>query len=435
MQRTRSGLKMLLLTACLSVALLIGLGGSVFADETRYSAADTTLEKDFKMDTNLTTPAEKFTFTFVPVKVNEDAASSTNMPVQYTKTLTYTSVDPTTTTITGDTKIVYEQLKGTEGATRSETDGKLLPSLGVTEGTQFTHAGVYVYTVTETSTSDSAPDNGTVTSSKAKYTMRVYVDNSTVTGSVNGLIISGVTIQNDLDDNGTAVENTPKVDPTTSETKKQSAFVFTNTFTKSQTLDIQKTVTGNNGDKSREFPFTTTLTLPSTNSATTSYTAEIWKDGAKVTGSTDVIFNSTSSPAYTNTYQLKDGEYLHFSALPVGTTYTVTENLTGNTAFSNYKATATVQYDNKTAIAATGTDATPATGASITVNQTGDGTTAAKTAVGETAANKTIVTNEYQTVTVTGLFIDNLPYILMIAVPLMAFGFYMASKKKKGARS
>lgn len=433
----------LLFTAVFFAALVLMavLGGNVYAAyPTDPAAANTaTLAKDFKMDKNLTIPEETFTYTFTAVKVNEDAATTgadANMPTTYTKTLSYTSA--TTATTTGDTKTATLTLKGSgDGATN------LIPALGTTVGTQFTHAGVYEYTVTETT-----GVNGNIDYSQAEYTLRVYVQNASGEGSTNGLVITGVTVNLNKDDAGTIKDSTTtanKVDPTdpnTNSTATTTQFRFTNTYSKETgTLKITKNTAGNTNaydDQSRKFPFKATLTKPTTtNSEATTVTAYVVKQGVDpVNGATPITFTYGAE----QTFNLANNEELVFGdfsgtgntwkpqVLPVGTTYTVIEALGDDTGLAQYTPTAIVTYNGGTSVNATAGTA----GTTYTIHGDGTGTPAINTTVGETAdGNKTAVTNTYKTVTPTGLLIDNLPYILMIGIPVLMVGLYLAAKRRQ----
>ena len=355
----------LLFTAVFFAALVLMavMGGNVYAAYPTDPAAaeNATLAKDFKMDKNLTIPAETFTYTFTAVKVNEDTATAgtnANMPATYTKTLGYSST--TTATTTGDTKTATLTLKGS-GANATN----LIPALGTTVGTQFTHAGVYEYTVTET-----AGGNGNIDYSEAEYTLRVYVQNSTAEGNVNGLVITGVTVNLNKDDAGTTKDLTTtgnKVDPSdpgTDSTATTTKFRFTNTYSKETgTLKITKNTAGNTNaydDQSWKFPFKATLTKPTTtNSAATTVTAYVVKQGNDpVTGATPITFTYGAEQTFNlaNDEELVFGDFTggggawNAQVLPVGTTYTVTEDLSSDTGLAQYTPTASVTYNGGTAV-------------------------------------------------------------------------------------
>lgn len=110
------------------------------------------------------------------------------MPRQFERTLTNDGSD-------ADSVVTTTVANGTRTVQINKTMSKILPDIGTTAGFTFTHAGVYVYTVTETLTNPAT----NITSSQAKYTVSVFVDND----GTGGLAFTGVSVKETLKDDGT----------------------------------------------------------------------------------------------------------------------------------------------------------------------------------------------------------------------------------------
>lgn len=239
------------------------------------------------------------------------------------------------------------------------------------------HAGEYVYTVAETQ--ESMPN---VTYDTSSYTLRVYVINGT-----NGLEIEKITAQG--------------------ATGKTDKILFTNTYTKNNaTLTIEKNTTGKYADKTKEFKFEITFTK-SPMSDQTSFTGTI---GAQ----SDTYIAGTPKE-----FSLADREQLVFHDLPVGTTYVVKELA----ATDGYTPSVTVRENQTTTL----TDKTVQEAEALdTLKQ--DGT---KNLVGE-YENKVTFTNTHQGgVVPTGILMNNLPFILLVAVAIVAFVSLAVIKRRR----
>lgn len=239
------------------------------------------------------------------------------------------------------------------------------------------HAGEYVYTVAETQ--ESMPN---VTYDTSSYTLRVYVINGT-----NGLEIEKITAQG--------------------ATGKTDKILFTNTYAKNDaTLTIEKNTTGTYADKTKEFNFEITFTKSPMSDQTT-FTGKIGSEPVECTA-------GTAKP-----FTLADGEQLVFSNLPVGTTYVVKEL----EASDGYTPSVTV-VENKTT---TLTNKTVAQEGDALDTLKQDGT---KNLVGETE-NKVTFTNTHKGVVPTGILMNNLPFILLVAVAIVAFVSLAVIKRRR----
>lgn len=391
-----------ILTSVLGVAMVFGLsmgnGVPVMAagevmEGTEAAPADAYLTKELQVAEGVSVPGATFSFAFE--KVKEDGGVPTaEMPAITDKNIAYTTADTSIPDASGLMKI-------------KKMSGKIL------DGVAFTHAGEYEYKVTEKQavtgyTVDA--DNETLQYSKAEYKMSVIVNNK---ADGSGVYVKYVVVDRVLNDAGTA--EAAKVTPDDDVTA--NTFTFTNVFTRAGSLldgntplEITKTVTGDAGDKTKEFEFTLTLTKSATEgAAVTEYPAVITRvDGSKE--------NVTVPVGAAYTFQLKHGDKLSFDkagafpgTLPAGTRYTVAE-----TAVGGYITSAEVKENGGTA---------------TTVNDV----TAANKLVGD-HENYARYTNEKGTTPPTGILINNLPFILLIGVAIGAFVLIIAAKRRRSVR-
>lgn len=266
------------------------------------------------------------------------------------------------------------------GETGTLKDGKYVISkdTAISFTGAWKHAGEYVYTVTE---SKENPISN-VTYDTSSYTLRVYVINGT-----NGLEIEKITAQG--------------------ATGKTNKILFTNTYAKNDaTLTIEKNTTGTYADKTKEFNFEITFTKSPMSDQTT-FTGKIGSEPVECTA-------ETAKP-----FTLADGEQLVFSNLPVGTTYVVKEL----EASDGYTPSVTV-VENKTT---TLTNKTVAQEGDALDTLKQDGT---KNLVGE-AENKVTFTNTHKGVVPTGILMNNLPFILLVAVAIVAFVSLAVIKRRR----
>lgn len=240
------------------------------------------------------------------------------------------------------------------------------------------HAGEYVYTVTE---SKENPISN-VTYDNTSYRLRVYVINGT-----NGLEIEKITAEK-------ANVKTAKI-------------LFTNTYAKNDaTLTIEKKTTGKYANKTKEFNFEITFTKSPMSDKRT-FTGNIGSEPVECIAGTPKSFT------------LADGEQLVFSNLPVGTTYVVKEL----DALDGYTPSVTVVENRTTTVNRT---AAQEGDALDTLKEGGK-----KNLVGE-YENRVTFTNTHQGgVVPTGILMNNLPFILLVAVAIVAFVSLAVIKRRR----
>lgn len=279
----------------------------------------------------------------------------------------------------------------------------------------YTEAGKYEYTVTETQTVDPAVVNGEhekMIMSGAEYTMDVYV-----TDGATGTEISNIVVNKVKDDAGQLA--TGKVDISNTD---KNGFNFTNTYVqeagtgtdpinpdptynKFGSLNVSKKIVNANGTAETStdtFAFTATFAFPTGTDANT-------LGGIKDANGERV----TLAEGGTYTFRLKANENMKFTGVPVGTTITVKESAT-----KNYKGSAEITIN--------GTQLTPvsATKYNAELTAVNNGKLGQK-------QNTVDVTNTYNDVPVTGIIMNTLPYVLMIALCGAALMAFVAFKRRR----
>lgn len=156
---------------------------------------------------------------------------------------------------------------------------------------------------------------------------------------------------------------------------------FPNTYS-AGTLNVSKTVTGNLGDKNKYFKFTVTLTGEN---------GKTYRDSYAVTGGSNTENPTSIKIGEETTFLLKHGDTIHIANLPYGVTYTVTE-----TAVDGY-----------------------------TTEKTGD---TGEIKAAEQAAE---FTNKKEGSVDTGVVLNNMPYILVLAVLAAGVAVFIIRKRRE----
>lgn len=248
----------------------------------------------------------------------------------------------------------------------------------------FPHAGMYEYNVKEV-----AEQMEGVTYSTTTYKLRVYVANKT---DGTGVYVKSITAED-------------------GNTKKDKV-LFTNTYVKDggsgdgkDALTIEKETTGSLADQTKKFDFKLTLTKAAT---TTENTVK-----GKI-GNQEITFTYGEE----KTFKLGHKDKLVFENLPAGTRYVVTE--VGDK--DGYVPNVTVTENGITNQMKQGTDE-----ADLRSSENGQ-----TNLVGE-KENKVIFVNNFSddNTPITGIIENNMPFILLIGVGVVAFGSLAAVKKRK----
>lgn len=421
-----------LLAAAMTLSMCMGTGVTAFAADVDPKVdAQAAVTKKLVMDEHVTIPAA--TFKFSVAKIAEGTTTDGNNATVNLETdgpdlkiadLTYSA--------TSGSKTVDGVKVAAQESLLKDSEGNDLT------GADFTHAGVYAYTVTETANTYTITDAAkeAMVYSKAEYKVFVVVQNGE-----SGLYISGFTVVQTKKDDGT--DGTAKVDPTPggnettgdgdSDMEFQNIYNRTgNTvdptdpnpdenYSKNGALSAWKEVTGALADMTKKFDFSLTVNKPAildklvaqSGGQYPAYKATIVDatTGEAIEGAEEVTvtFDKTTAPI-TKTFKLGHNQKLKFDTLPVGTTYSLTEN-NGN-KITNYDTTITGKADN------------------VAFAETKGTMTTSNKLVGE-KANYTKVENNYNDQPITGIVTENLPFILLIAAAVLGFAAYLVVKRRK----
>ena len=289
---------------------------------------------------------------------------------------------------------------------------------------EYSEAGKYSYKVTETGNSLNLDDTGEkekMLMSKAEYLMDVYVSN-TAAGSYE---ISNIVVNKIKNDQGTDETSPVKVDIGNG---VNNGFKFENTYVQeagtgtdpsnpSTDPDVDYDNLGSlNVSKKVEKNVTTGETTEPTTGETFSFTAKFnfptGTDGNTLGGVKANNTKITLTDGTTYTFTLTDGANMQFTKLPVGTTITVTE-----AAKPNYKGSAVVTLN--------GTQES-----TVTATKYNEEINVSDKKLGQ-KKNTVDVTNRFNNVPITGIIMNTLPYVLMVALCVAALFGFIAFKRKK----
>lgn len=299
----------------------------------------------------------------------------------------------------------------------TDTETEIISKRGQITFPTYPEAGKYEYTVTETQTADPIVANSEhekMIMSQAEYTMDVYV-----TDGATGTEISNIVVNKVKDDAGQ-----PKTGKVDIGNTNDNDFNFTNTYVQEAgtgtdptnpdptydqfgSLNVSKKIVNANGTTTTpddEFAFTATFAFPAGTNAST-------LGGIKANGG-DV----TLAEGGTYTFHLKANKNMKFTGVPVGTTITVKES-----AAKNYKGSAEITIN--------GTKLTPVAATSYNTEFTVVNSQNSQK-LGQ-KQNTVDVTNTYNDVPVTGIIMNTLPYVLMIALCGVALIAFVGFKRRR----
>lgn len=351
-------------------------GTAVFADEgdpTPVTGKELKIQKVLVAPKSAANPGLDYSFKGELVSVNDVAATDAEQTaLNFDSTINY------------DNKVTAVDAKDNT-VTYTYSTNNVLP-------TNFPHAGVYKYDVTEVEpvTNPFAEDElKNLDYDKTEY--RVYVS-VTNTGS-DGLTVSDIqyTKSGETDSSKHPMEG------------DALTLSFTNTYTvktdaehpEKDGLYLKHQVSGELADKSKEFEYTITLTAPAGQDL----------EGVKVDGK-----NYTAGMKVT----LKHGEEVAIAGAPVGTSYTITP-------------TKDAKYDIAAPVVKAYKEGEEAAVPEYTV--TSDEVKAVTGIISENKDEVTYTHTISDTIN-TGNFINNMPFIALIAVALGGFVAYIAAKRR-----
>lgn len=303
---------------------------------------------------------------------------NTNGTVTVTKTLNTNKGSTVTETFKYTATAV-----ATETSTAEETPAATIADISisaaagdtVTTGTGTLSFGTFPHAgVYQYTVKETAGTTEGMTYDTTEYTVRVYVVNGK-----NGLTISEITAETNKE--------------------KVSSVAFDNSYVENaDTLTISKVTTGGSADKTKKFTMTVKFTDPALGTQAT------------IVPSKNVTANADGS----YTFELADGESATFSNILAGTTYEIVE-----AQDSKYTATAVIVANGENIATQT-----PAKG--VNYEQGG-------ILIGENT-NTATITNTMEDITVTGVIMNVLPFVMMIVIAGAAMALYVVSRRRRAAR-
>lgn len=324
-----------LLSIMLAFVMMLSMSTVVFAEGVTTPAApsdmeEVTITKDYiATNENTTSPGEEFIFNITRKDVSDAAENITveNMPIPTISNVSY-------------------------GAGEAGSDNKskqITVSLPV-----YTSVGIYTYTIRETQGSSAGV---------TYYNKDILLVVTVIQGEDNKLRIAAVHTEDDFEGNGD------------DGTKKNN---FANVYS-AGSLSVKKIVTGDFGDRNKEFTVTVTFKAPEGKevNSTISY----------IDGDEKIFAPKWTNGEATAEISLKHNETVTFTNIPYGVQYSVVE-----TTYSDY--TTTYKLDNQEKEA-------------ITNNTLSDSTDLVE------------ITNNKGGTIDTGISMDSLPYILLLAIAVI----------------
>lgn len=307
----------------------------------------------------------------VDAKIQKDFQIAEGITVpDITFTFTFAGVEADAPAISAKT-VAYSNADTVTSGISSKTVAEIF------RGVTFPHAGVYTYTVQETA-GETSVENGTVTYDGSVYTVRVYVRNT--------------------ENGGLAIDQITAAKGAEGQEVKQSEIKFVNKFEKKTNLVVKKNTVGDLADKTKEFTFNVTFTKPAT-----------------YDGSTFVSGNDTYTFGQEYTFTLADGGQKVFSNLPAGTRYVVTEVGSAD----GYAPSVTVVENGTQTVNKTAADAD-----SLATAETG------KTNLAGEGTNTVTFTNTYKDVPITGIIMNNLPFVILILAAAAGIVGYLVIRRR-----
>ena len=323
----------------LTLMLILSMGIAAFADLTYTDAETVTITKEYNATNEGTTsPAETFNFTIEKTSVSDAASGVTvaNMPLPEIGSVEYAAGDA-----------------GSENKSKDIT--VKLPD--------YSSVGIYTYTISETAGRTAGVDY---------YGEPIKLVVTVIQQGDGKVRVAGVHTEG------------------TGETKSDN---FPNLYS-AGSLKVSKTVTGNMGDRTKEFDVTVTFTAPTGKDVTS--TINYVEDGISKT----IGVNNWENGTATAVIKLKHDETITFTNIPYGVTYTVQE--------SDYTIPENGGYSP----------------ASYTYSDETKKIDSAEDTVG--------ITNNKGVTVDTGITMDSLPYIMLIAF-VAVIGAVMLIKRIKAS--
>ena len=365
---------------------------------------------EYKMGNDVVTPENDVSFIFDKISAPEGMTKDDMPAISVANVKFDAGKDEIKDTTVSDIKVLRKQSDNFLASFKTAMDNS---STNMTTGT-------YEYTVKSTSNVTKTKEKDVFTASSAEYKLDIFVAQDP-----NGkLYIKGLSIVNTKNDAGTDTGNNAKVDGKPGSTEDGiasnfSGLKFVNEYvakagsvdpTDPDVPDPNKPVsyafkvtnnTESKGTQTGSFDYTMTVTKPS-GIATTDNTYVYYVNGKQETGTYGAEV----------TFTLPDTKSMMIKSCYAGSKVTVEQK-----GVANWTATAKTMFNGK----ADSSTLTAAVGKNLKVEN--------KT-LGQ-KENKVDYTNTYKEITVTGIIVNNFPFIIMIAIAVVAFAGIVAMNSKK----
>ena len=364
---------------------------------------------EYKMGNDVVTPENDVSFTFTKTKA-PDGMTKDNMPAISIANVKFKAgEDLIKDTTAKDIKVL-----------RKQSDNFLASFKAAMDTSTNMTTGEYVYTVKSTSTVTKAKNNDVFTGSLAEYKLNIFVAQHT-----NGkLYIKGLSIINTKTDagadntDGTKVNGNPGT--TTGGTASNfSGLKFVNEYVaKAGSVDpTDPTVPDPNKPASYAFKVTNNTESKGTQTGSFEYTMTVTKpSGIATTDNTYVYYvngkEETGTYGAEVTFTLPDTKSMMIKSCYAGSKVTVEQK-----GVANWTATAETTFN--------GVKDTQKLSAAV-----GKNLTVADKTLGQ-KENKVDYKNIYKDIAVTGIIVNNFPFIIMIAIAVVAFAGIVAMNSKK----
>lgn len=364
---------------------------------------------EYKMGNDVVTPANDVSFTFT--KTAAPSGMSTNdMPAISVANVKFNAgEDLIKDTTAKDIKVL-----------RKQSDNFLTSFKTAMDSSTKMTTGEYVYTVKSTSSVTKAKTNDVFTASNAEYKLDIFVAQNTD----GKLYIKGLSIINTKNDAGTDTGNNTKVDGKPGSTiggtaSNFSGLKFVNEYVaKAGSVDpTDPDVPDPNKPASYAFKVTNNTESKGTQTGSFDYTMTVTKpSGIAATDNTYVYYvngkQETGTYGAEVTFTLPDAKSMMIKSCYAGSRVTVEQK-----GVANWTATAETTFngvkDSQKLSAAVGQNLKVA-----------DKTLGQK-------ENKVDYKNIYKDIAVTGIIVNNFPFIIMIAIAVVAFAGIVAMNSKK----
>lgn len=364
---------------------------------------------EYKMGNDVVTPANDVSFTFAKTAAPAGMNVSDMPAISVANVKFNAGEDLIKDTTATDIKVLRKQSNNFLESFKTAMDAS----------TKMT-TGEYVYTVKSTSTVTKTKTNDVFTGSDAEYKLNIFVAQDTN----SKLYIKGLSIINTKNDAGTDTGNDAKVDgkpgTTTGGTASNfSGLKFVNEYVaKAGSVDpTDPDVPDPNKPASYAFKVTNNTESKGSQTGSFDYTMKVTKpSGIATTDNTYVYYvngtQKTGTYGTEVTFTLPDTKSMMIQSCYAGSKVTVDQK-----GVANWTATAETTFN--------GVKDTQKLSVAVGKNlKVADKTLGQK-------ENKVDYKNIYKDIAVTGIIVNNFPFIIMIAIAVVAFAGIVAMNSKK----